>query len=92
MLDSKDKSTLSVRLQERILRSRLRDFLTSHYGTACLHHLKPNAFATSYFASVASVLHLLLVLHLQSVLRVVAPLRRLRVRLRRLLGRRLLRR
>ena len=34
-----------------ILRSRLRDFLTSHYGTACLHHLKPNAFAsgTSYF-------------------------------------------
>ena len=39
-----------------------------------------------------SLLHLLLVLHLEPVLRVVAPLRRLRVRLRRLLRRRLLRR
>ena len=36
-----------------------------------------------------SLVHLLLVLHLEPVLRVVAPLRRLRVRLRRLLGRRL---
>ena len=39
-----------------------------------------------------ALLHLLLVLHLEPVLRVVAPLRRLRVRLRRLLRRRLFRR